>query len=147
MEIPQESKNLPSASLLRIFIAIIYDSLLLFSVLFFAVALAYPVTGGQPSLGYQIYLLVICFFYFAWPWLRSGQTLGMKAWRIQLQSTDGKALTWGQALLRFSMAIVSWLMLGIGFFWAIVDKQHRTWHDWMSQTRIVLQPKKVKIKS
>jgi uncharacterized RDD family membrane protein YckC len=142
MDVPSDLENLPSASLLRLLIAIIYDSFLLFSMLLVAAALAYPVTGGQVSLGYQIYLLIVCFFYFAWPWLRGGQTLGMKAWRIQVQSINGKALSWRQALLRFLMAILSWLVLGIGFFWAIVDKQHRTWHDWVSETRIVLRPKR-----
>lgn len=144
MQVPLESEKLQPASLLRRFIAMIYDSLLLFSVLFFAAALAYPVTHGQVSLGFQIYLLVLCFLYFAWPWLRGGQTLGMKAWRIQLQTIDDKPLTWRQTGLRFLMAIVSWLALGIGFFWAIVDKQQRTWHDWASDSRIVLRPKRVK---
>jgi len=142
MEIPQE---LPSASLLRIFIAIIYDSLLLVSVLFFATGLVLALTGGQVSqdykIFYQFYLLMVCFFYFSWPWLRSGQTLGMKAWRIQVQSIDGSPLTWRQVSLRFFMAIVSWLVLGMGFFWAVVDKQHRTWHDRVSDTRIVLRPR------
>jgi uncharacterized RDD family membrane protein YckC len=146
MEAPPGPEKWPSASLLRLFIVIFYDSLLLFSVLFLAAALAYPVTDGQVSLSYQIYLLTVGFLYFAWSWLRGGQTLGMKAWRIQLVSSDGKPLTWQQALLRFSMAIVSWLALGMGFFWALVDKQRRTWHDWASNTRMVLRPKPSKRK-
>ncbi len=143
MEIPQE---LPSASLLRLFIAIIYDSLLLLSVLIFAtvLVLVFALTPEQISQDYKIffqfYLLMVCFFYFSWPWLRSGQTLGMKAWRLQVQSIDGNPLTWRQVSLRFFMAIVSGLLLGMGFFWAIVDKQHRTWHDRVSDTRIVLRP-------
>lgn len=130
----------PSVSLLRRFIAIFYDSLLLFSVLYFATAIVYPITNGQVTFLFRIYLLVIGFLYFAWPWLRSGQTLGMRAWRIQIISNNGKPLTWLQALLRFMMAIISWLGLGMGFFWTIVDKQRRTWHDWASDTRIVLLP-------
>jgi uncharacterized RDD family membrane protein YckC len=126
-----------STGLLRLFMAIFYDSLLLFSVLFLAAALAYPITHGQVSLLFRIYLLTICFFYFAWPWLHGGQTLGMKAWRIQLQSNKNKPITKQQVLLRFSMAIVSWMALGMGFFWAIVDKQRRTWHDWVSDTYLV----------
>ena len=117
--------------------AIFYDSLLLFSVLFFAAAIAYPVTGGKNSLAYQLYLLMICFFYFTWPWLRSGQTLGMKAWRIRLCSNNDKPITLRQILLRFVMAIVSWCSLGIGFFWSLIDKQQRTWHDWVSETQLV----------
>jgi len=146
MEVPPGPEKWPSASLLRLFIVLCYESLLLFSVLFLAAALAYPVTDGQVSLPYQIYLLTVGFLYFAWPWLHGGQTLGMKAWRVQLVSRDGEPLTWQQALLRFSMAIVSWLALWMGFFWALVDKQRRTWHDWASNTRMVLRPKPSKRK-
>jgi uncharacterized RDD family membrane protein YckC len=135
------TKHLPAASLLRCFTAMFYDSLLLFSVLFFAAALAYPLTHGQVSLAFRIYLLIVWFLYFAWPWLHGGQTLGMKAWRIQLQSINGKPITWYQALLRFLMAIISIIIFGIGFFWMVIDKQKRTWHDWISGTRIVLLPK------
>ncbi len=144
MAVPQDHEKYPSASLLRYFIVIFYDSLLLFSLLFFAAALVYPITDGHPYVIFQIYLLIICFLYFAWPWLHGGQTLGMKAWRIQLVSSNGKPLTWRQALLRFLMAIVSWLALGMGFFWAFVDKQGRTWHDRASDTRIILRPKVAK---
>ncbi|EDN67252.1 conserved hypothetical protein, membrane [Beggiatoa sp. PS] len=105
-----------ATGLLRQFMAIFYDSLLLLSALFFAAALAYPITHGQVSLIFQIYLLTVCFFYFAWPWLHGGQTLGMKTWRIQLQSNQDRPITKQQVLLRFSIAIVSWLALGIGFF-------------------------------
>ena len=129
----------PSASLLRRFMAIFYDSLLLFALLLFATALAYPITHGQTSLVFRLYLLSISFFYFAWPWLHGGQTLGMKTWRIQLQSITDKPMTWQQTLLRFGMAIVSWSVLGIGFCWALVDKQHRTWHDSISNTHLVLR--------
>lgn len=133
-----KEKNGPSAGLLRRLVAIFYDILLLFSVLFFAAALAYPITDGQISPAYQFYLLLVWFLYFAWPWLRSGQTLGMKAWRIKLESTDGQAITWWQALQRFLMAFVSCFALGMGFFWTIVDKQQRSWHDLVSNTRMVL---------
>jgi len=121
--------------------AILYDSLLIISALILAAALAYPITNGQISLAFRIYLLMVIFFYFAWPWLHGGQTLGMKAWRIQLQSTDNQPLSWQHVVRRFLVAIISWLGL-IGFLWAIVDKQQRTWHDLGSNTRLVYLGKK-----
>lgn len=134
-------KHLPTVILLRCFAAMFYDSLLLFSVLFFAAVLAYPLTHGQVSLAFRIYLLIVWFLYFAWPWLHGGQTLGMKVWRIQVQSINGKPISWYQALLRFVMAIISIIVFGIGFFWILIDKQNRTWHDWISNTHIVLLTK------
>jgi uncharacterized RDD family membrane protein YckC len=139
MKTPIESKS--CANLLRRFAAIFYDSLLLFSVLFVAAALVYPLTHGEINFAFRIYLLSICFFYFASPWLHGGQTLGMKVWRLQLQSISGQPLSWQQILVRFLIGIVSWLAFGLGFFWAIVDKQHRTWHDQVSDTCVVLLPK------
>ena len=127
-----------SVSGLRYLAVLFYDSLLLFSVLFFAAGLFQWLTqGNSPLIIFRIYLLMIWFGYFAWPWLRCGQTLGMTAWRIQLQTTDGKPLSWQHVSKRFLMAGVSWLVLGIGFFWVLVDKQHRTWHDLASHTRLV----------
>jgi uncharacterized RDD family membrane protein YckC len=138
METSPSPMHEPPAGLFRIFAALFYDSLLLFSLLFFAAALAYPITHGQVSLAFQIYLLIVWFLYFAWPWLHGGQTLGMAAWQIRLRSINGNPLTWQQVTLRFFMAFVSWAVLGIGVFWALVDKQHRSWHDWVSKTRIIL---------
>jgi uncharacterized RDD family membrane protein YckC len=138
-EIAVKTSHSPtSVSLFRHFAALFYDSLLLASVLFFATGLFQWLTqGNSPLIVFRIYLLMVWFGYFAWPWLRSGQTLGMSAWKIQLQTMDGKPLSWQHVSQRFLMAIVSWLVLGMGFFWAVVDKQHRTWHDLASHTRLV----------
>lgn len=136
--------DLPSPRLLRRFAVIFYDSLLLFSVLFFAGLLVYPFIQGQSAvfkLIYEIYLWGVGFLYFGWQWLHGGQTLGMRTWYIQLQTTNGHQLTWRHVLIRLCVAVLSWLLLGLGFFWAILDKQNRTWHDLASKTRLVLLPK------
>jgi uncharacterized RDD family membrane protein YckC len=121
-----------------------YDTLLLFSVLFFATFLVLPLTGGR-AIGphhplYTAYLLSIAFLYFAWPWVHGGQTLGMRAWRIRVQQRSGAPVTWGQALARFVAAIASWLALGLGFLWALVGSERLTWHDRLSETVPVIVP-------
>jgi uncharacterized RDD family membrane protein YckC len=127
-----------SVSVLRYLAVLFYDSLLLFLVLFLAAGLFQWLTQGNTSLIiFRIYLLIVWFGYFAWSWLRCGQTFGMMAWRIELQTTDGKPLGWQHVSRRFLMAGVSWLVLGMGFFWVVVDKQHRTWHDLASHTQLV----------
>ncbi|RMD70551.1 MAG: RDD family protein [Gammaproteobacteria bacterium] len=128
-------------SLLRRLAAIFYDALLLFSVLFFASFPLLFLTGGQAiehNPLYTLYLFAISFLYFAWPWVKSGQTLGMKAWRIALQSMDGGKVTWRQAALRFFAALLSWLPLGLGFLWSLWDREGLAWHDRLSGTRLVL---------
>jgi uncharacterized RDD family membrane protein YckC len=65
----------------------------------------------------------------------------MQVWGIRVQNKDGSAITLWQALLRFVIAIGSWLALGLGFFWSLWDKQKRTWHDIYSETQVVRLPK------
>lgn len=147
-------KQLSQAGLLRRLAAIFYDSLLLASVLLFATALflaltmliLVPLTKQFSMVNlvesnllpfFQIYLFGVSFIYFAWFWLHGGQTVGMKAWSIQLQSIDGKKMTWGQAFKRFMTAIISWLVLGLGFFWVLWEKEGRSWHDLASQTQLI----------
>lgn len=146
--------RLQPVSLWRVLAAIGYDSLLLLATWMLATALLLPLTGGRSltaydfsyQLGYQLYLLVISFWFFAWFWRHGGQTLGMLAWRIQLCQQDGSPASWRQIIFRFMAAIISWLALGLGFFWIIIDPENRSWHDRISQTQLRLLPKPLKTK-
>lgn len=78
--------------------AIIYDALLLCSVLFFAGALFIALIGENATAGlitkilFQIHLLGICFAFYAWFWVHGGQTLGLRAWRLRVVRLDGKPI-------------------------------------------------------
>jgi uncharacterized RDD family membrane protein YckC len=74
-------------------------------------------------------------------WTLKGQTLGMQVWRIRVQQPGGRSITRRQALIRFVVAQLAWLCLGLGFFWALWDAQSRTWHDMASGTQLVTLPK------
>jgi uncharacterized RDD family membrane protein YckC len=39
---------------------------------------------------------------------------------------------------RLAAAALSWLALGLGWLWILVDPQRRAWHDRLSGTRVVL---------
>ena len=95
---------------------------------------------GDPLL--STLLFFVLFGFFAKFWTHSGQTLGMQVWRIRVQNNDGSSINLWQALLRFITALASWLCLGLGFWWALWDKQKRTWHDQYSESVIVSLPKK-----
>ncbi|MDM8564958.1 RDD family protein [Candidatus Halobeggiatoa sp. HSG11] len=130
--------NSSYVGILRYCAVIFYDGLLLFSVLFLAAGIAYPITDGQVNIMFQVYLLAVSFFYFAWSWVNGGQTLGMKAWRVRLVANDNQPISLKQCLLRFLISIISWLILGVGFFWAFFNQEHRTWHDLLSNTRLIV---------
>ena len=89
-------------------------------------------------------LLFVLFGFFAKFWTHGGQTLGMQVWGVRVQNADGTAISLWQALLRFVVSIASWLCLGLGFFWALIDKRQRGWHDIYSESQLVRVPKQKK---
>jgi uncharacterized RDD family membrane protein YckC len=97
---------------------------------------------GDPLL--STLLLFTLFAFFAKFWTHAGQTLGMQVWGIRVQNADGTGISLWQALLRFVVAIASWLCVGLGFFWSLFDKQKRSWHDMYSETQLVRIPKQKK---
>ncbi|MBM1183693.1 Uncharacterized membrane protein YckC, RDD family [Pseudomonas lundensis] len=97
---------------------------------------------GDPLL--STLLFFVLFGFFAKFWTHSGQTLGMQVWGVRVQNADGTAISLWQALLRFIVSIGSWLCFGLGFFWSLIDKQKRTWHDMYSNTQLVRIPKQKK---
>jgi len=129
--------------LLRHLAIIIYDLLLLVAVLFVAVAIALLFNHGESFAPtqylFKLYLLVVSFFYYGWFWTHSGQTLGMKTWKTKLQTFDKRTLTWLDSLKRFCFAIISWGVLGLGFLWRILDKQHYTSYDRLSKTALFFE--------
>ncbi len=126
--------------------AVLYDTLLLAALLVLASFLYIPLIDQAlaPPFSralYQLYLLAISLAYFGWFWVHGGQTLGLRTWRLRLVARDGGAVTWMQAVRRFLAAIVSWLCLGLGFLWVLVDREKLAWHDRFSGTRLILLPK------
>lgn len=97
---------------------------------------------GDPLL--STLLLFALFAFFAKFWTHAGQTLGMQVWGIRVQNADGTGISLWQALLRFVVAIASWLCVGLGFFWSLFDKRKRSWHDMYSETQLVRIPKRKK---
>jgi uncharacterized RDD family membrane protein YckC len=130
--------------------AIMYDLFLLIALLFIATAIAMALNQGkaiEPGQTlypfYVIYLLIISFIFYGWFWTHGGQTLGMKTWKMKLQLTNGQAVTWKLALVRFITAIISWGVAGAGFLWSLLHPQKRTWHDIASNSVLIdLRPDK-----
>ena len=89
-------------------------------------------------------VLLGLFAFYAKFWTHNGQTLGMQAWGLRIQNTDGTAIDLWQALLRFVVSIASWLCVGLGFIWSLFDKHKRSWHDIYSDTQLVRIPKQKK---
>jgi uncharacterized RDD family membrane protein YckC len=95
--------------------------------------------NGDPLL--STLLLFSLFAFFAKFWTHNGQTLGMQVWGVRVQNADGSAIDLWQALLRFLLAIISFLCAGLGFWWILLDPQKRSWHDIYSGSCTVQLPK------
>jgi len=108
---------------------------------------SYLMNNGDPigELPIQVaasYFFIIIFFFYSTFWRRKRQTLGMKAWglRIANELKPQQQLSIGQCMLRISIGLFSIGLAGFGFWWALWDKQEKTWHDHASFTRIVFDP-------
>jgi len=142
----------------------VYDGLLLFSVLFFTAAIwmlllnlvapdslyadaskleAHKLaafTDLGKWLAFTVVLintLVVSFFFYGWFWTHGGQTLGMRAWHLYLTKPDGKFIDWPLAAKRYGYALLSWVCLGLGFLWIMIHPNRKAWHDVLSDTQII----------
>jgi uncharacterized RDD family membrane protein YckC len=128
---------LKTPSLLRRLAAMLYEAILLFAVAFFAGWLFYAASGARDAtsgwLRYalQVFILAVFAAYFLWCWLRGGQTLAMKAWKIRLVD-----LTPRKALLRFTYALL-FVPTGISVLCAFFDSNGQFLHDRLAGTRLV----------
>lgn len=55
---------------------------------------------------------------------------------LQVNNPDGTRLSFGKAFLRNVIKLFSWFLLGIGFLMALWDKQHRTLHDYVVNSKV-----------
>ncbi|RUL71471.1 RDD family protein [Dyella choica] len=93
--------------------------------------------------------------YFLVSWLRGGQTLGMRPWRIRIAGNGGARLTLKQALLRLAAAAIPLLLLLLApslglraalwtvaaawsawFAVALIDPRHRAVHDLLAGSEV-----------
>ena len=74
-------------------------------------------------------------------WRRGGQTLGMRPWRLRLVGADGAVPGWGALWRRYAVGTASLAAGGLGFWWALFDRERLAWHDRVSGTRLVRVPK------
>jgi uncharacterized RDD family membrane protein YckC len=135
-----------SAGFGRRFAALVYDAVLLAALLvvFTAGALIFshgkaivPETAGVWAYVYRMGLIAVVGGYFEINWIMSGQTLGMRAWRLRTVSDTGQSLGAGSALLRLILAPLAWLPAALGILWLYLDPDHVALHDRLSNTRVV----------
>jgi uncharacterized RDD family membrane protein YckC len=162
----------PAPSIARRLASMLYEALLLFAIGFAAAWAFFFASGGREATGalrlaLQVFLLAVFAAYFLWCWLRGGQTLAMKTWRIRLVAPGKRRVPPAKALLRFAYACVllgaffsavvaafahrnPWLafaslaVAGAGLGWALVDRDRQFLHDRLAGTRLELVSPRVR---
>ena len=128
------------AGLIRRLMAMLYDTIAVFTLVYFATFIPLVASGGealQPrNWLLTIYLLAVIYAYFAVCWSR-GRTLGMQAWKIRIVDEHGTFPALNSILRRFCMAFLSLGCAGLGYWLSLVDRERRTWHDRFSGTRLI----------
>ncbi len=100
------------------------------------------ISGGEVGgAWFQSLLLVENYLFCAWFWLKDGATLGMRAWRLKVQTETGGKITLNQSLVRYLAGIFSLLAFGLGYLWILLDRRNRSWNDMVSNTQIIYTPK------
>lgn len=122
-------------SLRRRLASMLYEAILLFAVAFLGTWLFQLFAGFQIE-GWRMhalraFLVGLFGLYFLWSWLRGGQTLAMKTWRIRLVN-----ITPATAVLRFFYALFL-VPTGISIVYALFDRDRQFLHDRLVGSRLV----------
>jgi uncharacterized RDD family membrane protein YckC len=119
--------------------SLLYDGLLLIAILLLATLVFIAIFGDatEPPRHYflQFYLWLVGAVYFVWNWHHAGHTLAMQTWRLRVVSRTGEPVTWSLAVRRYIFATV---FFGLGFLWAIFDREGLYLHDRVAGTRLIL---------
>lgn len=123
----------------KILFAMLYDFILLCAVWFASTIPFVLWQGGEfagndkINLAFQIYLIAITYIYLTYFWTQSGQTPGLRTWKLQLLTEDNYILSRHNANLRFLLMIVLFAVSWIG----LLLPKKQLLHDQFAKTKIM----------
>jgi uncharacterized RDD family membrane protein YckC len=132
------------AGLMRRLLSLLYETLLIAALALAAMIPLVVLADGldpvwQRPLN-QACLILVAGLYFTWQWTKGGQTLAMKTWHLKLITREGMPLTPGHSIRRFAFALAGLALGGVGFAWALLDRENQFLHDRLAGTKIIYVP-------
>ncbi|MFT7654096.1 MAG: putative RDD family membrane protein YckC [Limisphaerales bacterium] len=139
------SPNSPAtvAGLARRIGALGYDALLVVALWMTTLFVAIAFNNGEAVSAWWVPIILYaeCAGYYLYSWLKSGQTLGMRTWRLKLVDEQGFSPTMQNLGIRLLVAPFSAAALGLGYLAYYWGDRQQTWHDQVSKSYVVLLPK------
>ncbi|MEM9386318.1 MAG: RDD family protein [Pseudomonadota bacterium] len=127
-------------SLFRRLGAMAYDTLLLAGLMIVPTVLIVIARGGEAvpagDLTYQGLLVLLVSAFYVTSWTRRRQTLGMRAWQLEVCDHDGRSLTLVRGFLRLAASALSLAPFALGYLWILVDPKGMAWHDRLTATQV-----------
>jgi uncharacterized RDD family membrane protein YckC len=111
---------------------------------FLDVILAGILTGivpGQLFVGGPPMFFLVALAYFAGMWTWKGTTVGCIVLNLKVVRLDGQPLSFAVALVRALAAAFGAVVMFLGFFWILWDKEQQGWHDKIAGTVVIRLPR------
>lgn len=129
----------PAGFVVRI-MAMIYDAFVVLGIWVITIVILVTVSGDAVVGAWvQSLLFVELFAFFAYFWIKRGQTIGMLAWRLRIVSSE--PMTLRKVLMRFVGALLGAACLFVGYLWILFDAERRSWSDLLSDSTVIREPK------
>lgn len=142
----KQTKQTAAPSLIKLGAAVLYEILTVLALSFvFAglfVWLLGDATHGMKRILLQLFLWSVLGVYFVRCWIKTGQTLALQAWQLKLVNQEGALLTINNAITRYLLASMGLMLFGLGFLWAIVDRDRLFLHDRLLKNKIIITANK-----
>lgn len=145
-------------------IAVLAVATIPFTALFGKQVLIPSRVGWLAYCSYLIWQLLVIVLFFGFFWTRRGQTLGLQVWRLRVEDERGELLSWPLAIRRLAFAALLWvpgflvlsiseklhstflkwtgegllLLVLVNLMIVRFSASHRTWHDRMARSRVVV---------
>jgi uncharacterized RDD family membrane protein YckC len=121
---PSGGASGPRAGFWRRFVGLIIDAILLGIV----EAILRSILGSGTGTG--LYVLVSIIYFTVMIGSSRGQTVGQMAMGIRvIDFNTGGPIGYGRAFIRWLVAIISGVVLLLGYLWMLWDKEKQCWHD------------------
>lgn len=122
--------------------ACVYESLILIAIWMLVTWLFVGVFGDATQSPKRFVLQIVLWWvtgmYFVICWVKTGQTLAMKVWKMKVVNQKGQLLTLQQAITRYILATLLMLAFGLDFLYMLLNKQRIFLHDHFLDSRYVL---------